>query len=245
MMPRQPENQQRSQALLPIWQWLPQYQRSWLGMDLIAGITLAAYAIPVSLAYAALAGLPPQMGLYCYLVGGVAYALFGTSRKLAIGPTSAIAMLVGTTVSGMANGDATRWAEIAALTALVVAGIGGLAWLLRLSGLVNFISETILIGFKAGAAITIALTQLPKLFGVPGGGDHLMEAAGGEAAAQGLVQFAQAERMGGPGLSAGPLQDPELLPQLADIGGLFSLVRRFQHDLSSRPAVSPPTSIRL
>jgi MFS superfamily sulfate permease-like transporter len=86
-------------------------------------------------------------------------------------------MLVGTTLAGMAEGDPARWAAIAALTALVVAAIGGLAWLLRLSGLVNFISETILIGFKAGAALTIALTQLPKLYGVPGGGDHFFERA--------------------------------------------------------------------
>ncbi len=70
-------------SFFPICQWLPQYQRAWLGDDLVAGATLAAYAIPVSLAYAALAGLPPQMGLYCYLVGGLGYALLGSSRHLA------------------------------------------------------------------------------------------------------------------------------------------------------------------
>ena len=162
-------------SLIPPLRWLPEYERSWLGSDVVAGITLAAYAIPVSLAYASLAGLPPHSGIYCYFVGGIGYAIFGTSRQLAVGPTSAISMLVGTTVAGMADGDPARWAAIAALTALVVAVIGGLAWLLRLSGLVSFISETILIGFKAGAALTIALTQLPKLFGVPGGGDHFFE----------------------------------------------------------------------
>jgi high affinity sulfate transporter 1 len=164
-------------ALIPPLRWLRQYEKSWLTGDLIAGITLAAYAIPVSLAYASLAGVPPHYGIYCYLVGGLGYALFGTSRQLAVGPTSAISMLVGTTVAAMAGGDAARWAGIASLTALMVAVIGGLAWLLRLSGLVNFISETILVGFKAGAALTIALTQLPKLFGVPGGGDHFFERA--------------------------------------------------------------------
>jgi high affinity sulfate transporter 1 len=162
-------------AVLPLLEWLPRYQPSWLPHDVIAGITLAAYAIPVSLAYATLAGLPPHYGIYCYLVGGLGYALFGTSRQLAVGPTSAIAMLVGTTVAEMAAGDPERWAAIASLTALVVAALGGLAWLMRLSGLVNFISETILVGFKAGAALTIAMTQLPKLFGVPGGGDHFFE----------------------------------------------------------------------
>ena len=164
-------------AMLPPLRWLPQYERSWLASDIIAGVTLAAYAIPVSLAYATLAGLPPYYGIYCYLVGGVAYAILGTSRQLAVGPTSAIAMLVGTTVAGMAGGDPARWAGIAALTALVVAALSGLAWMFRLSGLVSFISQTILTGFKAGAALTIGLTQLPKLFGVPGGGDNFFERA--------------------------------------------------------------------
>jgi len=162
-------------AAFPPAQWLPAYRPQWLTHDAIAGATLAAYAIPVSLAYASLAGLPPQYGVYCYLVGGLFYALFGSSRQLAIGPTSAISMLVGVTVAGMAQGDPQRWADIAALTALVVAVMCVLAWLLRLSSLVNFISETILLGFKAGAALTIALTQLPKLFGVKGGGEHFFE----------------------------------------------------------------------
>ena len=77
-------------ALFPPAQWLPLYRRSWLRHDVVAGITLAAYAIPVSLAYASLAGLPPQYGIYCYLLAGIAYALFGSSRQLAVGPTSAI-----------------------------------------------------------------------------------------------------------------------------------------------------------
>ncbi|WP_218567849.1 SulP family inorganic anion transporter [Pseudomonas cavernicola] len=162
-------------AAFPPAQWLPAYRAQWLGKDAIAGVTLAAYGIPVSLAYALLAGLPPQYGIYCYLVGGLFYALFGSSRQLAIGPTSAISMLIGVTVADMAGGDPGRWADIAALTALVIAAMCALAWLLRLSSLVNFISETILLGFKAGAALTIAMTQLPKLFGVQGGGEHFFE----------------------------------------------------------------------
>lgn len=160
---------------MPIARWLKGYRREWLPRDLIAGVTLAAFAIPVSLAYATLAGVPPQCGIYCYLLGGLAYCLFGSSRQLAVGPTSAIAMLVGTTVADLSGGDLERWAAIAALTALVVAVLSVVAWLLRLSSLVSFISETILRGFKAGAALTIALTQLPKLFGVPGGGEMFFE----------------------------------------------------------------------
>ena len=162
-------------AAFPPAQWLPAYRMEWLPRDAIAGVTLAAYGIPVSLAYATLAGLPPEYGIYCYLLGGLCYALFGSSRQLAIGPTSAISMLVGATVAGMAAGDPARWADIAALTALVIAAMCVLAWLLRLSSLVNFISETILLGFKAGAALTIAMTQLPKLFGVKGGGEGFFE----------------------------------------------------------------------
>lgn len=164
-------------AMFPPAQWLAAYRMRWLPKDAIAGITLAAYGIPVSLAYASLAGLPPQYGIYCYLLGGLLYAFFGSSRQLAIGPTSAISMLVGTTVAGMADGDPVRFASIAALTALVMAAMCVVAWLLRLSSLVNFISETILLGFKAGAALTIALTQLPKLFGVKGGGHGFFESA--------------------------------------------------------------------
>lgn len=162
-------------SLVPICGWLPRYERSWLRFDLIAGITLAAYAIPVSLAYASLAGLPPQMGLYCYLVGGIGYAVFGSSRHLAIGPTSAISLLLGVSLVEFSGGDPQRQATLASLTALLMAGVFVLAWMLRLSVLVNFISESILTGFKAGAALVIATTQLPKLLGVKGGGDDFFE----------------------------------------------------------------------
>jgi high affinity sulfate transporter 1 len=160
---------------LPIAGWLPHYEPAWLRFDLVAGVTLAAYAVPQSLAYAGLAGLPPQMGLYCYLLAGLGYALFGSSRHLAIGPTSAIALLVGVTLNGLTGGDAARQAALASFTALIVAGVFVLAWLLRLSALVSFISESILTGFKAGAALVIATTQLPKLFGVKGGEGDFFE----------------------------------------------------------------------
>src|SRR5262245_33623790 len=164
--------------LLPIADWLPRYRRGWLRFDLLAGATLAAYAVPVSLAYAGLAGLPPQTGLYCYLVAGLGYAVFGSSRHIAIGPTSAIALLLGVTLAPLSGGDPARHAALASLTALIVAGVFALAWLLRLSVLVSFISESILTGFKAGAALVIASTQLPKLVGVEGGGDDFFTRVG-------------------------------------------------------------------
>lgn len=152
--------------------WLRTYSPTWLARDLVAGVTLAAYAVPVSLAYAGLAGLPPQVGLYGYLLGGIGYALFGSSRHLAVGPTSAISLMVAGTVSQMAGGDAVRYGQIAALAGLVVGGLCVIAWLLRLSTLTSFISETILLGFKAGAGLSIAATQFSGLLGVPGGGDN-------------------------------------------------------------------------
>jgi len=143
--------------------------------DLFAGVTLAAYAVPVAMAYSVLAGLTPQVGLYCYIGSGIVYALFASSRHLAIGPTAAISVMVASVVGSMAGGDASLYASIAAATAGLVALLYFLAWALRLSSFVNFISESILTGFKAGAALSIAVTQLPKLFGVPGGGDHFFQ----------------------------------------------------------------------
>jgi high affinity sulfate transporter 1 len=160
---------------IPALTWLRAYSFKLLGKDAVAGITLAAYAIPVSLAYASLAGLPPQYGIYGYLLGGIFYALIGSSKHLAIGPTSAISLLIGVTIAGMANGDPQRWADIASFTALVFAGMSILAYLLRLSGIINFISDTVMLGFKAGAALAIAATQFPKLFGVPGGGENFFD----------------------------------------------------------------------
>ncbi len=151
---------------------LASYPPSWLWADGIAGVTLAAYAVPVALAYATLAGLAPEVGIYGYVLGGLGYAALGSSPHLAIGPTSAISLLVGASIAPMAAGDPGRYAQVASLVALLVAVLAVIAWALRLSTLTSFVSDTILTGFKAGAGISIAVTQLPSALGVPGGGDH-------------------------------------------------------------------------
>jgi SulP family sulfate permease len=163
--------------LIPPTRWLPEYRAVWLPSDAVAGVTLAAYAIPVSLAYAALAGLPPQVGIYGYLLGGLGYALLGSSRQLAIGPTSAISLMIAATIGAMAAGDAQHYAQIATLTAFTVALLCLLSWALQLSALVKLISNSILVGFKAGAGLTIAMTQIPSLLGVAGGGHNFFERA--------------------------------------------------------------------
>jgi SulP family sulfate permease len=169
-------------TFLPPIGWLAGYRASWLPADMVGGVTLAAYAIPVSLAYATLAGLPPQVGIYGYMLGGIGYALFGSSRQLAVGPTSAISLMIAGTVGGLAGGDALRYAQIASLSAFAVAVLCLIAWIFRLSLLVRLISDSILVGFKAGAGLTIIMTQLPSVFGVAGGGhnffDRLIKLAG-------------------------------------------------------------------
>lgn len=156
-------------------QWLAEYRAAWVRPDVIAGVTLAAYAIPVSLAYAALAGLPPQIGVYGYMLGGIGYALLGSSRQLAVGPTSAISLMIAASVGALAAGDTVRYVQIASFAALAVAVLCLIAWVFRLSMLVRLISDSILVGFKAGAGLTIIMTQLPSLFGVAGGGRNFFD----------------------------------------------------------------------
>jgi sulfate permease, SulP family len=174
-MNRSPEQRMAWLRFFPPSGWLAAYRREWLPSDAIAGVTLAAYAIPVSLAYAALAGLPPQVGIYGYLLGGIGYALLGSSRQLAVGPTSAISLMIASTVGVLAGGDAVRYAQIASLAACAVAVLCFIAWLFKLSVLVRLVSDSILVGFKAGAGLTIIMSQLPSLFGVAGGGHNFFD----------------------------------------------------------------------
>ncbi|WP_454649786.1 SulP family inorganic anion transporter [Bradyrhizobium liaoningense] len=162
---------------VPVSGWLVAYRGEWLASDAVAGITLAAYAIPVSLAYATLAGLAPQVGIYGYMLGGIGYALLGSSRQLAIGPTSAISLMIASTVGVLAGGDAVRYAQIASLAAFAVAVLCFVCWLFKLSVLVRLVSDSILVGFKAGAGLTIIMSQLPSLFGVAGGGHNFFDRA--------------------------------------------------------------------
>ena len=163
--------------IFPPLTWLAEYESSWLRHDAIAGVTLAAYAIPVSLAYAGLAGLPPQVGIYGYMLGGLGYALLGSSRQLAVGPTSAISLMIAASVGALAGGDAMRFAQVASLSAFAVAMLCLIAWVFKLSILVRLVSDSILVGFKAGAGLTIIMSQLPSLFGVAGGGHNFFDRA--------------------------------------------------------------------
>src|SRR6476620_11199732 len=158
--------------------WLRGYKGEWLGSDLTAGVTLAAYLLPAALGDASLAGLPPQAGLYAVLFGGLVFWLFCSSRHTTISVTSAISLLIGSSLGSMANGDMAHYGAMAACTALLTAAIAFIAWLVRAGSAVNFISESVMIGFKLGVAMVLASTQLPKLFGVKGGHGDVWECLG-------------------------------------------------------------------
>ena len=153
---------------IPALRWLPAYDRSWLRGDLIAGLTLAAYLLPAALGNSSLANLPPQAGLYACLFSGLVFWLFCSSRHTAISVTSAISLLVGASLSEIASGDPGRFGALAAGTAMLVAVIALIAWAVRAGAIVNFISESVMVGFKCGVAFFLASTQLPKLVGIHG-----------------------------------------------------------------------------
>jgi len=153
---------------VPALRWIPMYTTRRFGLDLLAGLSLAAFVIPESIAYASLAQLPPVTGLYCYLVAGIVYALLGTSRQIAVGPTSALAIVIASGVAAMGGEDPARAVALASAVALMVGIICVAGRFVGLANAAYFISDPVLIGFKTGAALYIASTQLPKLFGVEG-----------------------------------------------------------------------------
>lgn len=155
--------------MLPIVGWVRHYQRADLRFDVLAGLTLAAFAVPESLAYASLAGLEPQVGLYAGVAAMMTYAVFGSSRLLGVGVTSALAIMTAGTIGGLAGGDAGKAATLAALATLVAGAAAIIGWLLRLGFLANLVSRSVLTGFSAGAGLYIGSTQLAKLFGVEAG----------------------------------------------------------------------------
>jgi sulfate permease, SulP family len=162
---------------LPGLRLLRGYRPEWVRGD-VAGVVLAAYLLPAGIGDASLAGLPPEAGLYACLFSGLVFWLFCSSRHTAVTVTSAISLLVGTSLGDLAGGDAGRYAALASATALIVAGLGVVAWLVRAGSLVSFISETVMTGFKTGVALHLASTQLPKLLGFKGSHGDFWERMG-------------------------------------------------------------------
>jgi high affinity sulfate transporter 1 len=161
---------------VPILAWLPAYDRSFLRLDAIAGATIWGLLVPEMIAYAGLAGLPPQAGLYTLLASLAAYAIFGTSRHLVAAGTSASAVLLASTVAALSPVGTLGYAVDAAALVLFCALLFLLAGLLRLGFIAQFLSRPVMEGFVFGLAIFVTVKQLPKLFGIEAGtGDTIRQ----------------------------------------------------------------------
>jgi SulP family sulfate permease len=152
--------------VFPVTQTIPHYPKRSLRRDLIAGVTVAALALPSGMAYAQLAGLSPIAGLYALLLPVIAYVLLGSSRQLIVGPEGALAVMVAAALGPMAAGDATLYGELAAILALMVGAIYLVAWLIRLGWVADYFSKAVLVGYLHGVAVVLIVGQLAKLTGV-------------------------------------------------------------------------------
>jgi len=148
-------------------EWLVSYHKDWFRLDVIAGLTAAAVVIPKSMAYATIAGLPVQVGLYTAFVPMIIYAFLGTSRVLSVSTSTTIAILTAAQLGEVVpNGDAESILRAAVTLTVLVGAMLVVACLLRLGFVANFISQPVLIGFKAGIGVVIVLDQIPKLLGI-------------------------------------------------------------------------------
>jgi high affinity sulfate transporter 1 len=195
-------------ARIPVLAWAPGYEGAWFRSDLVAGVTTASVIIPKAMAYATLAGLAVQVGLYTALLPMAAYALLGSSRRLSVSTTTTIGILTAAEIAEIAPGASPEQAMTVATTlALLVGAILVLASILRLGFVAQFISEPVLTGFKAGIGIVIVVDQVPKLLGL-----HLAKGS--------VLQTATGILRALPDRS-----DPTLLLSLVTIGAMVLLAR--------------------
>lgn len=167
--PEQPGGWRR---FVPISVWLASYEKGYLAVDLVAALTVWALVIPEAMAYASLAGMPPEYGLYAALVAPLAYAIFGTSRQLNVGPSSTVAVVSFSVIAPLAAGDPELFIPLTAALAILTGAFFIVAGLVKLGFLADFMSKPVLDGFIVGLALTIAAGQLHKLFGIEETGDN-------------------------------------------------------------------------
>jgi len=160
---------------LPVLAWLPKYQSSWLRFDVIAGLTVAALVIPEGMAYAQIAGVPPQTAFYAAPIALLAFAVFGTSRQLVVGASAAIATMSFATVSLIAAPNTSEFIVLTASLALLAGVISILAGILKLGRVAQFFSESVMVGFITGLALVIMVKQLPKILGIESGSGNFWE----------------------------------------------------------------------
>ncbi len=152
---------------VPITTWLPAYPRKWLRPDLVAAVTSWGVMVPVALAYAGLAGVPPELGLVTAFTALAAYAVFGSSRHLKVTVSSTMAIMSASVVADLAGGDAATYLAMTAALALVVGGMLVAAGIAKLGFISDFLTKSVVTGFIFGLAISIVIGQIPKLLGTP------------------------------------------------------------------------------
>jgi len=152
-------------SLIPIIDWFPRYDRTWLRADLVAGLAVWAMTVPQALGYAGIAGVPPVYGLYAVPLAMVAYAIFGTSRTLCVGPESAIAIISAATVGGLTSGSAADYLALTSLLTLIVGVLYLVFGLLRLGWAANFLAQPVMKGLTVGVALTVIVGQFSAIFG--------------------------------------------------------------------------------
>ncbi|HET9117480.1 MAG TPA: SulP family inorganic anion transporter [Pseudonocardiaceae bacterium] len=157
----------RMAVLVPGLPNLVGYHRSWLRRDSLAGLTVAAYLVPQVMAYAAVAGLPPVAGLWAAIPSLAVYALLGSSRQLSVGPESTTALLAAAAILPFGAASPARYAALAAGLAIIVGAICLIAWLVRLGFLADLLSKPVLVGYLAGVAVIMIVSQLHRTTGVP------------------------------------------------------------------------------
>jgi sulfate permease, SulP family len=153
-------------TFLPVADWLPDYERSWLTPDALAALTVWSLLVPEGMAYASLAGMPPETGLWTAPLALIGYAVFGTSRQLDVGPSSTVAVLSLSVVAPIAANDPVAFVALSSWLALIAAAVFVVFGLLRAGFIADFMSKPVLDGFIIGLAMTVAAGQLPKLLGL-------------------------------------------------------------------------------
>jgi len=155
----------------PVLAWLPGYKKAWLSADLFAGLTVCAILVPEGMAYAQIAGVPPEYAFYAAPVALVAYALLGTSRQLVVAVSSAVAIMSAATISALAAPNSAEYIALTAALAILAGLVSMAAGLLHLGRIAQFFSESVLLGFVFGLALLITVKQLPKVLGIEAHGD--------------------------------------------------------------------------
>lgn len=155
----------------PVLAWVPGYQQGWLPTDVIAGLTVCAILVPEGMAYAELAGMPPETAFYAAPVALLAYAVLGSSRQLVVAVSSAIAIMSAATISNLAPGGSPEYAALTAALAILAGLVSMAAGFLKLGRIAQFFSESVLLGFVFGLALLITIKQIPKLLGIEAHGE--------------------------------------------------------------------------